>query len=204
MKKLIITESERRQILGLHKSRINEELSTFEMIQKIQSAVGTNPDGIIGPDTSKKIVSKLKELGTAKDYSCITNLQNGTFVIMTDTNNTKTEKVVEVNQRIDGSNEYQIGDLVFQKNGTYEDLTKISTDTSQKNIFTYSCDTNKIVTSNHGTIEKGELPKPEKKVDVQPEVKPETKTDTTQKSKNIEVPSNQSITDKFGTRPLGI
>ena len=216
MKKITITESEKREILGLHKSKINEELSTFEMLQKIQTAVGANPDGVIGPDTSKKIVSKLKELGTAKDYTCITNLQNGMFVIITDTGNTKTEKVVEINQRIDGSNEYQIGDLVFQKNGTYEDLTKISTDTSKRNIFTYSCDIDKIVTSNHGTIEKGELPKPETKVEVKPEVKVEPKLDTTQrpidtsqktdteKLKKMETQSNQTITDKFGTRPLGI
>jgi hypothetical protein len=131
MKKIIITENERNNILKIYGILLEQEnLTPAQMLDKIQISVGTNNDLKIGPDTTSKIVSALKDIPTKKfDYSCVVNHPN-----------------VEVVERIDGTNEYQIGDLLFQRNGTYFDLNE------PNKPLTYTCNGNIIQTSNHKDI----------------------------------------------------
>jgi len=140
MKKIFITESEKESILKQHKISINEELTTYEMLQKIQSAIGTNPDAIIGPDTSEKLVSLLnsdtfKQPEKIFDFSCVKN-HNNREVILYDWRMARPD--------------YQLGDLLFQDDGTYYDLNQPNTP------LTYTCSGDVIKTSNHKDIQKDE------------------------------------------------
>jgi hypothetical protein len=131
MKKLIITESERRNILKSHGSIILEQSAT-DKLKAIQSALGTTGDAIIGPDTTKRIVDTLKSSPTKSDFTCVTNNPNKKSVAFDD------EKVG-----------YQIGEFVFDKLGNYYDVK----DSATKN--TYTCSGTTIQTSKHGNIESG-------------------------------------------------
>lgn len=210
MKKLIITESEKNEILKLHKTIINEELSSFEMLQQIQRAIKTYPDGVIGPDTTKKLVdvlSSIKEPEKVFDYGCVRNNNHIEVIDMTWT---------DKEGKTQGGMEYQLGELLFKPNGTYFDL---GIDPNKK--LSYSCSGTTIQTSNHGNIEKENktsgsivdnskvVTTPEKtsekpKIDtaMQPSSDEYTKSDT-ERLKNIDVSSKGGVTDKFGTRPSG-
>jgi hypothetical protein len=132
MKRFIITENERKNILkiyGILKEQDETSLDATAMLDKIQSSLGTNNDVIIGPSTTKLIVSALQGTSSTSDFSCVKNHPN-----------------VEVIERNDGTNEYQIGDLLFQRNGTYYDLNE------PNKPLTYKCNGNIIQTSNHKDI----------------------------------------------------
>jgi hypothetical protein len=211
MRKLILTESEKNEILRLHKISINEELSSFEMLQQIQRAIKTNPDGVIGPDTTKKLVdvlSSIKEPEKVFDYGCVRNNNHIEVIDMTWT---------DKGGKTQGGIEYQLGDLLFKPNGSYFDL---GVDPNKK--LSYTCSASTIQTSNHGNIEKEnkssiqttdntkKVTTPEKtsetpKIDttIKPSSSDYTKSDT-ERLKNIGVDSSGRVTDKFGTKPPGI
>lgn len=208
MKKIIITESEKNEILKLHKTTINEELSSFEMLKQIQRAIKTNPDGKIGPDTTKKLVdvlSSIKEPIKVFDYSCVRNNNHIEIIDMTWS---------DKEGKTQGGMEYQLGDLLFKPNGTYFDL---GVDPNKK--LNYTCSGTTIQTSNHGNIEKENktsgstidnskvVTTPEKtsetpKIDttIKPPSPNYTKSDT-ERLKNISIDSSGRVTDKFGTKP---
>ena len=147
MKRFLISEEEKRRILGLHKSYLNEQteeaplsLNATQKLEKIQSALKQNPDVIIGPNTTNAIIDKLKGYkpeNSKKKYACVVNHNHVQIIDYDDS-----EKL-----------DYQIGDLVFSMDGTYIDL---SPNTSEK--FTYSCDNDIINTSKHGYIRKDMYP----------------------------------------------
>ena len=150
MKKLIITEDEKRRILGLHKSLLREDtanpigqpyLDATQKLEVIQKACELNPDVIIGPQTTNAIVNKLKK-GEGKPsettYDCVTSNVYMTKVEM-------------------GGNmkpEYEYGDLRFKLDGTYVD----SKEPSVKYTYTCSVDSEGkftiISTLGHGDISK--------------------------------------------------
>ena len=157
MRKLIITESEKRNILRQHSSLILEQ-SAAEKLAQIQTALGTRGDKVIGPDTTNRIVKSLEGVPkTTGDFTCITNLKNDEMVAITNTKGEKTEDNVEVNDmtmkgadgKTTGGMEYQIGELSFKGDGTYVDLN------NPNKQLTYTCSSGVIQTSNHGNIEKG-------------------------------------------------
>lgn len=157
MRKLIITESEKRNILRQHGSLILEQ-SAAEKLAQIQTALGTSGDKIIGPDTTKRIVSALQGLPKESgDFTCVTNLKNDEIVTITNSKGEKTEDNVEVidmtmkgaDGKTTGGMEYQIGEILFKPNGTYFDLNQPNTP------IKYTCSAGVIQTSNHGNIEKG-------------------------------------------------
>lgn len=138
MKRLIITESERNNILRKHGIILEQEdeLNATEMLKSIQKSVGTSADAKIGPDTTKKIVSTLGGLPkTSSDFTCVTNHPN--------------KKRVAYDDEKTG---FQIGDLVFDKSGNYYNVK----DETKK--YTYKCNGAVIETSNDGKIE-GEVKK---------------------------------------------
>lgn len=59
MKPIKLTESEKRNILKLHKSNILFEQSQGKTIADIQALVGTNPDNKLGPITLAAIKTRL-------------------------------------------------------------------------------------------------------------------------------------------------
>lgn len=138
-RRLIITESERNNILRKHGIILEQEdeLNATEMLRAIQNSVGTKADVIIGPDTTKKIVGALKELPKTSsfDFTCVTNHPN--------------KKRVAYDDEKTG---FQIGDLVFDKSGNYYNVK----DETKK--YTYKCNGTVIETSNDGNIE-GEVKK---------------------------------------------
>jgi len=172
MRKLIITESEKKYILQLHKPIILKE-NAGEKLALIQTALGTAPDKIIGPKTTSKIVSALGTAGIKADYTCVTSLTNGEIMTITNTNNQMFEEDVEVidmtmkgaDGKTTGGVEYQIGEILFKPDGTYYDLNKPNVP------LKYTCSSTTIQTSNNGNIEKGSKIKkaPESiKLDVSP------------------------------------
>lgn len=156
MRRLIITESEKRNILEQHSSLILEQ-SAADKLQQIQTALGTRGDKVIGPDTTNRIVKALEGVPkTTGDFTCITNLKNDEMVTITNTKGEKTEDNVEVNDmtmkgadgKTTGGVEIQIGELSFKGDGSYVDLN------SPNKQLTYTCSSGIIQTSNHGSIEK--------------------------------------------------
>jgi hypothetical protein len=138
MRRLIITESEKRNILRQHSSLILEQ-SAAEKLQQIQTALGTSGDKVIGPDTTNRIVKALDGLPkktTTSEFSCVTNHPS--------------KKRVAYDDEKSG---FQIGELVFDKTGNYYDVK----DESKK--YTYKCDGTTIETSNNGKIEGTEVKK---------------------------------------------
>lgn len=138
MKKLNITESERKQILRQHTTLLKEELSSSDMLKKIQRAIGAKDiDAIIGPDTTAKLLTILKN-GTTEpqktfDFSCVKNHNH--------------REVITYDWRM-ARPDYQLGDLLFQDDGTYFDLDEPNTP------LKYTCSGDMIKTSNHGDIQK--------------------------------------------------
>ena len=133
MKRFTITENERKNILkshGILKEQDNSNLSATDMLDKIQKTLGTTNDVIIGPQTTKLIVSALKDApSTTSDFSCVTKYPN--------------KQVVEYE---DGKYGYKINNLIFDKSGNYwveNDLTK---------KYTYKCSGTTIQTSNNNDI----------------------------------------------------
>jgi hypothetical protein len=130
MRKLIISESEKRNILKVHGiiKEQDENLSAAEMLAKIQTKLGTSDDRIIGPKTTEAIVNVLQ--GTSSfDFSCVTNHPN--------------KKRVAYDDDTTG---FQIGDLVFDKKGNYYNVK----DETKK--YTYKCSGTTIQTSNDKDI----------------------------------------------------
>ena len=129
MKRFTITENERKNILKSHGILKEEDEATI-MLDKIQKTLGTTNDVIIGPQTTKLIVSALKDApSTTSDFSCVTKYPN--------------KQVVEYE---DGKYGYKINNLIFDKSGNYwveNDLTK---------KYTYKCNGTTIQTSNHKDI----------------------------------------------------
>jgi hypothetical protein len=157
MRKLIISESERKNILRQHGSLILEQ-SASEKLRLIQIALGAEGDKVIGPDTTKKIVSTLQSAPkTSGDFGCVANLKNDEVVTIINQKGEKTENKVEVidmtmkgaDGKTTGGMEYQIGEILFKPNGTYFDLNQPNTP------LKYTCSGTTIQTSNHGNIEKG-------------------------------------------------
>ena len=142
MKRIIITESERKNILKSH--GVILEQTAAEMLAAIQTAINTNPDKKIGPDTTSKLVSALQGVSTTSgfDWTCVKSNKNKKPITVFD--DTKEETVFKG---------YQIGDLVFEKSGNYYESNNESTK------FKYSCDGNMIVTDNHGKISDTEVKK---------------------------------------------
>jgi len=144
MRRIIITESERKNILRSH-GVILEELSLADMLASIQSAVGTTVDKKIGPDTTDKLLKVLAGIPTTTttkfDFSCVRNNKN--TKVLTDFND-ETETTVFKG--------YQIGDFVFDKSGNYYKVN----DESRKG--TYTCSGTQIKL-NDGTIITGEVKK---------------------------------------------
>jgi hypothetical protein len=129
MKRFTITENERKNILKSHGILKEEDEATI-MLDKIQKTLGTTNDVIIGPQTTKLIVSALKDApSTTSDFSCVTKYPN--------------KQVVEYE---DGKYGYKINNLIFDKSGNYwveNDLTK---------KYTYKCNGTTIQTSNNNDI----------------------------------------------------
>ena len=141
MKRFTITESERNNILRKHGILLKEELSAADMLAAIQTAINTNPDKKIGPDTTSKLVSALGGLPkTTGDFSCVKNNKNMQRKVEYDDNENPIFKG------------FQIGDLVFDKSGNYYNVK----DETKK--YTYKCNGTVIETSNDGKIE-GEVKK---------------------------------------------
>lgn len=138
MRRLIITESEKRNILRQHSSLILEQ-SAAEKLQQIQTALGTSGDKVIGPDTTNRIVKALEGLPkktTTSEFGCVTNHPS--------------KKRVAYDDEKSG---FQIGELVFDKSGNYYEVK----DESKK--YTYKCSGTTIETSNNGKIEGTEVKK---------------------------------------------
>lgn len=127
MKRFIISEDEKRRILGLHKSLLNEQdsgtstpLDATQKLEAIQKAFQLNPDVVIGPKTTEAIISKIGKSASKPEettYNCVTSHPYMTKVEM-------------------GRNmkpEYEYGDLRFRLDGTYSD----SKQPSKK--FSYIC-----------------------------------------------------------------
>lgn len=148
MKRFIISEDEKRRILGLHKSLINEQdsgtstpLDATQKLEAIQKAFDLNPDVVVGPKTTEAIISKLsKNVINPEEttYNCVISHPYMTKVEM-------------------GRNmkpEYEYGDLRFKLDGTYIDSKQ-----PQKR-FNYICAEDNdgnytiIMTNGHGNINK--------------------------------------------------
>ena len=143
MRRIIITESERKNILRSH-GVILEYLSPAEMLADIQRAVGTNVDKKIGPDTTSKLLTALGGISTTTttkfDFSCVKSNKNMERKFEYDDNDNPIFKG------------YQIGDFVFDKSGNYY---KVGDESNKK---TYTCNGTEIKL-NDGTIISGEVKK---------------------------------------------
>jgi hypothetical protein len=141
MKRVIISESDRKNILRAHGILKEEEsLTPAQMLQKIQGAVGAKlQDAIIGPDTASKIADALKDVPnetvTKFDFSCVKGNTNKKTLSDFDD---ETEKAIFKG--------YQIGNLVFDKVGTYYDIKDPNTK------YKYSCVGTTISTEKHENI----------------------------------------------------
>jgi hypothetical protein len=60
--RLLISESEKRRILSLHKPRFLFEQSTDITIADLQSLIGVSVDNNLGPDTAKKLLEVLRSI----------------------------------------------------------------------------------------------------------------------------------------------
>jgi hypothetical protein len=132
MKRFIITENERKNILkshGILKEQDDSNLSATDMLDKIQSSLGTSNDVIIGPQTTKLIVSALQGTSSTSDFSCVTKYPN--------------KQVVEYE---DGKYGYKINNLIFDRSGNYWAENDLTTK------YTYKCNGTTIQTSNHKDI----------------------------------------------------
>ena len=145
MKRLIITEKEKKRILILHKNLINEQdetslLSATKKLEEIEKVLKLTPDAVIDRETTDAILEKLnvkKNTDSKKQYACVVNHSHVEIIDYDDS-----EKL-----------DYQIGDLVFSLDGTYIDL---SPNTGEK--FTYTCEGDIINSSKHGYIRKDMYP----------------------------------------------
>jgi hypothetical protein len=129
MRKLIISESEKRNILKVHGviKEQDENLTAAEMLAKIQSKLGTSGDRIIGPKTTDAIVNVLQ--GTSSfDFSCIKNGDRVWF----DSNN---------------SNGYKLGDYIYDQNGNYYNVN------NKNEIKKYTCQGGKPYAAQYSDID---------------------------------------------------
>ena len=132
MRKLIISESEKRNILKVHGviKEQNENLSAADMLEKIQTKLGTSGDRIIGPKTTEAIVNALQ--GTSSfDFSCVSNYPG----------------VKKVWDEVSDSQGYQIGNNIFDKLGNYYNLS------NKDKKYKYICQDGKPVASQYSDID---------------------------------------------------
>lgn len=178
MKRLIISESERKDILRKHGTVIYEQTAD-EKLRQIQQALGTSGDKVIGPDTTKKIVDALKSV-PKEDFGCVSNLKNEDKI--TYVNKKETFEVEVIDMTMTGSDgkptggmEYQIDDILFKPNGTYFDLNQPNTP------LKYNCNGTTIQTSNHGNFEK---------------VNPEVSSDGEKKDETVSDKKGETVSGK--------